>query len=222
MHNVFVGKVVKQLDTIKYQGYEDPGVRFEVQPILNIKGNLQQPIIVTNFSRPGYVLLQSGGTYIIGARYNIWGEGVYSVSFSQYDYHLLTQNAALSDAELKSLAENDDNVKALQVAYPNEILFKGDIESGITYNSYVSRHYDSAGSLIDDTVELHKQFIATHPSSITNLPADSTASANTPAANSVASPVPSDTPVSSPDTSAPPATDSPAPSPSDSPAPAAS
>jgi hypothetical protein len=101
----------------------------------------------------------------------------------------------------------------LQSAYPDEILSKSDVVANRTYNSYASRHYDASRQLIDDTVELHKQYIATHPSSLTNLPADSTA----PAANASIAPVaPTDSPTSegtsptaSTDATAP-ATDSPA------------
>jgi hypothetical protein len=112
------------------------------------------------------------------------------------------------------MAANDEKVKALQAAYPNEILDEADVGANRSWNSYSSRHYDAQGNLIDDTVELHKQFEAAHPSPAANTPTDTTApAANAPAADSVS---PSATPVA--DSTAPsiaPADISPTPSPTD-------
>jgi hypothetical protein len=95
---------------------------------------------------------------------------------------------------LRSLAATNRRVRAFQDAYPHEDSSQYDAQD--IWNSYPSRHYDSNGALIDDTVELHKQFMSTHPSPAANTPADNTAPASGPASNSAASPVPSDTPTS--------------------------
>ncbi len=138
-------------------------MRFSVKPIVNVKGNLRDPIVVCNFDNEKYSLLQPGNTYILAARY-FPEYDAYFIFFPPYTYCLLNHNPVLSDIELKSLADNDEHVKALQAAYPNEILDKSDIKRNSTYNSYASRHYDAQGNLIDDTVVLHEQYVAAHPS----------------------------------------------------------
>ena len=60
---------------------------------------------------------------------------------------------------------------------------------GLIAVSYASRHFDASGQLIDDTVVLHEQYMAAHPSS----GAQPAAPANAPTDNSVVSPVSSDT-----------------------------
>jgi hypothetical protein len=115
------------------------------------------------------------------------------------------------------LAENTDKVKALKAAYPNERL-GSDVRDNTNWNSYASRHYDAYGALIDDTVVLHEQYIAAHPSTST----EPTASA-APTNDSAVSSGPEDAPASSLDASVSPSTaptsDVASPTPSDTPLP---
>jgi hypothetical protein len=92
---------------------------------------------------------------------------------------LITSDAGANDAQIKALAETNHRLKQLETAYPNEILFDVDLNNNWTYNSYASRHYDAQGSLIDDTVELHKAYMAAHPEAVT--PSD--IPTNSPSAN---------------------------------------
>ncbi len=232
MDNAFVGKVLEKVGSERLEK-DSASSQYRVDPIMNIKGDLQGQIIVSQFEWKKYPLLQVGSTYVFTVRYGAQKD-IYVMGIYPENYTVLSEDASLSNTELKTLAENSAWVKRLREAYPQEVPFFGKVQNHIEYNSYASRHYDASGALIDDTVEFHKQFAATHPSA-TNLPADSAAPpqpANAPANNSVSSPAPSDAPTSdtaSPTPSndataptAPPATDLPAPTPIDSPAPAAS
>ena len=190
-HKFFVGKVISQGEPRKLSIFTM--YPYEVDVILNIKGNLQGTITVYTHG------LQPGSTYLMGTR---WNENDWGLITSFLDgRELISGDQALTTEQLKPLAENNPRVLALQKAYPNEIPIYSDVKHNTTYNSYKSRHYDVSGALIDDTVVLHQQYLTAHPS----------ASAE-PVAPAVESLLPSITP----DQSAPADTSSPTPSPAES------
>jgi hypothetical protein len=221
-HNAFVGRVLRKIGNRHLPATPGPSSQYEVNIISNIKGNLQGIVTVNQFEFDT-PFLQLGSTYVFATRYHR-DEGVYIIVYYPYQYQLLTDDVTLSDEQLKTLAENNDRVKALQVAYPNEEL-GSDIRDHMTWNSYASRHYDAQGQLIDDTVVLHEQYLAAHPSTApTASPTDSAstapaaqapAPAAAPANNPATSSAPSDVPpsdVASP-TATPGASASPTPTP---------
>ena len=171
-HDVFVGKVLRELGRKNIK--TDAGTQFEVRPILNIKGNLKDSIVVFQFDftlNETNPVLHPGSTYIFATRY-YQDDDVYVVSGSQYTYALLTDDASMTDATLKALAMDSERVRALQAAYPTEVLQESDIKLGITYNSYASRKYDAKGELIDDTVVLSQAMKAgASPSPVVSEPA---------------------------------------------------
>jgi hypothetical protein len=228
--NVFVGKVLNKSGSKDLMSKDDPSYaptsQYTVRILLNIKGNLRGTMMLYQYEERGNPLLQIGSTYTFAAIYSR-AMDLYGIVYYPYDYTLLTDDQVLSDAQLQALAENDDRTKALQAAYPNELLSKENAQNGFSYNSYASRQYDASGQLIDDTVVLHEQYMAAHPSDAipsdmpaNNPPSDNGApQANAPAAGSVS---PSATPGQStaPDVSVSVApTDSPTPTPTDSPTP---
>jgi hypothetical protein len=124
----------------------------------------------------------------------------------QEAFQLLTSDANLSDAELKTLAESNPKVITAQNAYRNERLRLSDVKNHTDYNSYASRHYDASGSLIDDTGVLHEQYLPSHPATSTepsaspvssDIPVNSTDASVSPSDASSASPVPTDAPLAS-------------------------
>jgi hypothetical protein len=161
-HNVFVGKVVSQIGTrgmILGSGRTLPITQFSVQPVFNIKGNLQGTVTVEQMggyqggvlyasgggdafgpssgAGAGY-LMQPGTTYLLSTRYE--SEGVYYLWAFPTASKLVSVNDTLSNAQLQSLAANDERVKELQAAYPNEILIADDVRTNNARNSYVTTH----------------------------------------------------------------------------------
>jgi hypothetical protein len=213
-HNVFVGKVLGIVGTrpaIAGEIASAPSVQYAVSVILNIKGNVKGTITVNQFKITS-PLVDVGSTYVFAARYNT-KENWYISTIYPYDYQLLTADQGLSEADLKTLAENSGKVKALQAAYPNEHL-GSDVRDNTTWNSYASRHYDASGQLIDDTVVLHEKYMAAHPSaspqpaapatdstSPSITPDQSAAPAQSMAPVDTSSPAPTDTPSDVPATS---------------------
>ncbi|MGA8311275.1 MAG: hypothetical protein WB755_14670 [Terriglobales bacterium] len=202
-HNIFVGRVIRQTGT-KARGYIGPETQFEVEVVYNIKGNLQGKVTVNQ--EGGYIngilytgedsagLLEPGTTYLLSTRYSPrydWSR--YLLISHPNASKVISKDASISSEQLRVIATNDEKVKALEAAYPHEILSKTDVAANRTWNSYASRHYDSNGQLIDDTVMLSQQEAA----SVSTEPSASAAAADAPAV----SPGPSDTPVSSPDAS---------------------
>lgn len=161
-HNVFVGKVLSQSGVrseILSPGVVIPISRFSVEPIWNIKGNLQGTVTVEQLG--GYQagilvvgeggdafgpsnglgeghLMQPGSTYLLSTRYE--SDGVYYLWDFPTASKLITGDDTLSNAQLQSLAANDYRAKELQAAYPNEILVADDVRNNNTRNSYVSTH----------------------------------------------------------------------------------
>ena len=220
-HDVFVGKVLRKIGSRQEPGTIGPSSQYEVAVVLNIKGNLQGSVVVNQFEVDNPVLLQIGSSYAFATRYHA-DYGMYTIGYYHYYYELISDNSALSDTALKALATNNDRVRALQSAYPQEVPFIGDVRDHMTWNSYASRHYDAQGNLIDDTVVLHEQYMASHPG-VTPIPSD--VPANNAAGSAPADVSPSDTvsPSATPNASVAPSdtpipSDSATPAPSDTPA----
>jgi len=162
-HNVFVAKVASQVGVrqeILSPGVGVPISQFSVEPILNIKGNLQRTVMVEQFG--GYQsngvlvvgdggdafgpssgpsaghLMQPGSTYLLSTRYE--SDGVYYLWDFPTASKLISEDRNLSDSQLQSLATNDGRVQQLEVAYPNEILVADDVRTGNTRNSWLSLH----------------------------------------------------------------------------------
>jgi hypothetical protein len=207
-HNVFVGKVVAEVGSKKYPWAMNPTIEFAVHPIVNIKGNLQEETVIGQF-KGSDPLLEVGSTYIFASRYHA-EDNLYSIGVYPYDYRMLTQDVNSSDAQIKVLAQNNDIATGYQKAYTSETGFPYDIKHNAAYNSYASRHYDAQGNLIDDTVVLHEQYMAAHPStsteaapaaeSVSPAPDQSTTPDATPSAvqSDTTSPAPSDAPTDTP------------------------
>ena len=177
VHNIFVGKVISQVGYQQRQASTQ--IRYSVSLLLNIKGHLSRGVVVN--LHPGGSGLQLGATYLFAARYeqeNNW----YNISAPEFDRKLITQDMNLSDIQLKNLARNNEKVKTLEAAYPNEILFDIDVKYHTTYNSYASRRFDANGELIDDTVELRKQLEAAN-AAIAPAPSESVPPSPTPEAS---------------------------------------
>lgn len=153
-HNIFVGKVVRQIGT-KDLGI-GPETQFEVDVIDNIKGDLKGTVTVdeqggyengtlyvvdddtasTAKDGSGY-LLQTGSTYLLATRYNS-NQDWYTLNSYPTASKLLSSDANVPDASLVALAESDPRVQQLKAAYPNEILLDADVAHHNTLNSYAS------------------------------------------------------------------------------------
>jgi hypothetical protein len=149
-HNVFVGRVVKQVGT--KTRVEVPETQFSVEVVSNIKGNLTGTVVVDQFggykngvlyvvdgesahevdgTTAGAVgsttgLLEIGKTYLFATRYSV----------DEKWYTLISDPAAKK--MLSSDFAKDSRVIALQKAYKNEILLDADVQAKTTFNSYKS------------------------------------------------------------------------------------
>lgn len=161
-HNVFVGKVLSQIGTTGASiggGRTFPVSQFSVEPIFNIKGSLSGTVTVeqtggyqggalmvsedgdmfgpSNKPGAGY-LLQPGSTYLLSTRYQ--NNGDYYLWAFPTAAKLISTDSNLGDAQLQSLAANDERVQQLEAAYPHEILVADDVHTGNTRNSWISLH----------------------------------------------------------------------------------
>jgi len=153
-HNIFIGKVVQSLGS-KDLG-NGPETQYSVEVIDNIKGNLQGNVTVDQ--EGGYVngilyvigddaslpqkddtnyLLQPGATYLLATRYN-QKENWYTLNSYPTASKLLSSDSTMDYGQLKTLAEQDQRVQQLKVAYPNEILLDADVQHNNALNSYKS------------------------------------------------------------------------------------
>ena len=136
-HNVFVGRVVKQIGTeIEYGGL--PLTKFSVEVISNIKGDLRG--VVTVGQAGGYKhgklyvmsgdtmsgseadeksaeahLLQPGATYILAVRTD-YENKVSEISAPPYDRALISSDKGLSIAQLKTAAAQNARVQEFMKA----------------------------------------------------------------------------------------------------------
>ena len=141
-HNIFVGKVIKNIGQITTETI--PETRFQIQVISNIKGTLPEKVIMNQ--EGGYEngvlvrmeengqLLKEGSTYLLAARTD--GNGRYVVFFYPRGTTLLSSDQSLSSNALKTLAATNKDVLGLQEAYKTEVLIDADVQSKSTYNSY--------------------------------------------------------------------------------------
>jgi|GEM_PF-756571 len=152
-HNIFVGEVIRQIGTVDIGA--GPESQFEVKVLENIKGNLKGNITIDQIggykngvlytvenedSKSGAnskYLLQSGSVYVFATRYNK-EQNWYTLNSFPTASKLLSNNASISDADAKTLADSDQRVQQLKAAYPHEILLDADIKHNNTLNSYAS------------------------------------------------------------------------------------
>lgn len=153
-HNIFVGKVIKQVGN-KSIGAA-PETQFEVEVIDNIKGDLKGVVVVNQMG--GYMdgilyvihddivipgeekkntLLNSGETYLFASRFNE-NENWHVLNSHPNATKLISKDSNLTIAELKNLAKNDEKVIKFREAYKNEILLDVDVKNNNTRNSYES------------------------------------------------------------------------------------
>lgn len=159
-HDIFIGKVIKK-NGDKERGI-GPETQFEVEIIESIKGELNGNVVVNQ--QGGYkngvlyvvgdgdilakangedYLLQEGETYLLATRYNE-KENWHTLNFHPNASKLISKDKEKKKDELKTLAQNDDKVRKLKAAYPNEILLEADIKNNNTLNSYKSVHEKKA------------------------------------------------------------------------------
>jgi hypothetical protein len=145
-HNIFVGKVIKQVGN-KSRGF-GPETQFSVEAIFNIKGSLQGAVTVNQeggydkngvlyYVEDGIPLLQSGKTYLLSTRYSTQ-ENWYTVNPFPTANKLISQVATSTDSQLRISAMGDARVRQLQNVYPTEILLGADIRNNNTRNKYQS------------------------------------------------------------------------------------
>ena len=182
-HNVFVGKVLRETSRKSEQKNNRllTSIQFAAEVIFNVKGNLRGTVTISQLESQHRPRLLFGSSYIFAARYSS-DENVYIATIYPWTYQLLTEDMSLSSLQLRTMAENNEKIKALQAAYPNEQVPLYDIKANKAYNSYASRRYDANGELIDDTVELRKQLEAAN-AAIAPAPSESVSPSPTPEAS---------------------------------------
>lgn len=159
-HNVFVGKVIKQVGNTNDRG--TPETQFAVDVVYNIKGNLVGSIVVNqeggyqngilylvhggdvvhpadigNNQEEDDQLLQVGSTYLFAARYYEQKDW-YTITSHPNGRKLISSDSNLDKVTLENLAKNDEKVLKLQEAYKHEILLESDVKNNNTRNSYQS------------------------------------------------------------------------------------
>lgn len=151
-HNIFAGKVVKQVST-KERGI-GPETQFSVEIVENIKGKLEGEVVVSqqggykdgvlylvnegddtlSKDKAGSYLLQPGSTYLLATRYNE-EENWHTLNSFPTASKLITKEN-ISGKTLRNIARSDPRVNQLKQAYPYEVLLAADIANGKTLNSY--------------------------------------------------------------------------------------
>ena len=161
-HNVFVGKVIRQVGSKSRTG--TPETQFEVEVIHNIKGNLQGSVTVNQ--EGGYKngvlylihegdvvlpadktdlsldpLLEPGQIYLFASRYSERDNWYTIISHPNAKANFSLDNN-LTKPQLEILVENNGRVRQLREAYPNEILLDVDVKINNARNSYKSLQKD--------------------------------------------------------------------------------
>jgi hypothetical protein len=194
--NVFAAKLLNKAGTMQLEltgGRTANNSQYVARVISNVKGKLRGSVIVNQGELPNHPLLQVGSTYLFSAKYSRQYD-FYDVTLVPDNYQLISDNDGLDDVQLSSLVEENNSFKRLRDAYPDEIPFALDVRNGHSFNRYTSRHYDAQGNLIDDTVVLHEQYLAAHPS----VSSTNELQPNVPAANKQTPPVASESLAPSP------------------------
>ena len=166
-HNIFVARIIEQIGN-----KEDiiPSTQFSAEVILNIKGNLQGAItisqsggykngvlhileggdVVTPRQDGELFFLQPGATYLLSAGY-IESDNWYGVFSHPNASKKISDGGTLTKTQLQALATGDEKVMRLREIYPNEILYDVSIRHNKTYNAYISRPYYQNNHLIYNT-----------------------------------------------------------------------
>lgn len=173
--NVFAGRVIKQIGTKARR--TTPETQFEVEVILNIKGDLPESVVVTQFGgyrngilyimsgetgdslHPGdniKYLLQPGSTYLFATR-GPSSTPYYTLGTHKASLTLISTDKTLSRLQLNELAKKEDRVKALQLAYPNEILLEADIANNRTRNSFTSLSVEEQEKIKAEVAQIKAQ-----------------------------------------------------------------
>jgi hypothetical protein len=143
-HNIFVGKVMKQVGNKDFSG--NPATQFSVDVLHSIKGEIAKQTIVEQEGgyRNGVLylidsnpLIQSGSTYLFSTRYNA-KENWHTMNPHPNASKLLSSDDKLTTEQLLALISEDPKVKELEDAYPHEILLDADIYHNNTRNSFQS------------------------------------------------------------------------------------
>lgn len=154
-HNVFVGKVIKQVGNEEYSG--TPSTQFDVEVIKNIKGDLNGTVVVDqlggykdgvlylvnndivapNDIKGGTPLLTTSSTYLFTTRYNE-RKNQYTLITHPNGMKLISADSGLEKVQLEELILRDEKVIALEEAYKHEVLLDADIRHNNTRNSYQS------------------------------------------------------------------------------------
>jgi hypothetical protein len=146
--NVFIAKVLAQ--TGNKETEIGPRTQYTVEIVQNIKGDLSgvvtldqlggykngQLVTVEDATLEGY-LLQPGSTYLLATRYNE-KENWHTLNPHPNASKLLSSDGTKSTLELQTLADQDEKVKSLEAAYPDEKLLDADIAHNNTRNSFQS------------------------------------------------------------------------------------
>ncbi len=142
-HNVFVGKVIAQVGENPIAGR--PTTQFSVQVIKNIKGDLKDMVVLNQLGgyRDGILYLMDeestmllpGSTYLFATRYNP-EDDTHTLNSHVNASKLLSSDTNLDSASLQTLAGQDEKVKTLEAAYPDEVLLDADIAHQNTRNAF--------------------------------------------------------------------------------------
>jgi hypothetical protein len=162
-HNVFVGKVIRQIGTRnRGLGVE---TQFAVHVVLNLKGDLQGNVTVNQEGgyQNGVLYVIADGTesqdidghrYLIRPGFSYLFATRYSPTYDWYTLNpfptaskVISTNSALDASELRNIASSDSRVMQLQNIYPNEKAFYADIAHNNTRNSYRSLSGDQKVAL---------------------------------------------------------------------------
>lgn len=159
-HNIFIGKVIGKIGNISDDGI--PETQFMVDVISNIKGDLDGQVIVDQqggyssdgtfyYIEGGVPLLQTGITYLVATRYNPAKNWNVLNSYPTAS-KIISTDSTISNDQLKALIDADPRVKALKIAYPNEILLEADVAYHNTLNSYQSLFPITANKVSTTTI----------------------------------------------------------------------
>jgi hypothetical protein len=129
--------------------------QFSVMVLHVIKGDIQGTVIVNASGYKNGVSIMSGdvvgiitpnapriipgATYVFATRGDgkTWGSW-YTLGTNPYALKPITDDSSLNITQLEDIVNANSKVKALEAAYPNEILIKSDIYNKTTWNSFIS------------------------------------------------------------------------------------
>jgi hypothetical protein len=134
-HNVFVARVIRKVGLSDLPNNPKPHTRFEVEVVLNVKGNLQGKVFIDQFggikdgavyraAGDGHVpLLEPGATYALVTRSPaVNPDNIYRLATPPNACSMISQDTSLSAQALEVLAAKSKRVSELREAYVNEIV----------------------------------------------------------------------------------------------------